>query len=81
MFIKSASTEKPSIIDKATSPTTVYVRKDIVEVEEAEDNPKHYEYLENAIPVEEWNLYESLVRQDVSNLEDAICELAEIIGG
>lgn len=81
MFIKSESTERPLLIDKVSSPTTVFVRKNIVEVAATEEIPAHYEYEENAIPTEEWNLYESIVRQDVNDLEDAIFELAGIIGG
>lgn len=81
MFVKTESTERPLVIDKVSSPTTVYVRKDIIEVAETEEKPKHFEYLENAIPTAEWELYEGIIKGELNILEDAIIELAEIIGG
>ena len=60
-YIKSASTTKPELIDSASSETTVYLRKNIVEVmatsKMSENEFVYYEYLEAKLTKTEYQQY------------------------
>jgi len=81
MWIKAESKDKPSMIDESTSEVYVYVRKDIEEFEREEET--FYSYLEQKIKKEDWSLYESILSNtsDISDVQDALIELAEMVVG
>lgn len=59
-WIKSKSTVKPKEIDYESSPTTVYVRKNIVETEDKDEFGQatiFFEYDEAQLTHEEYQLY------------------------
>ena len=60
-YSKSQSTVKPELIDTTSSKTTVYLRKNIIEVEKTNesDNTSNtfYEYEEAKLTKEEYNQY------------------------
>lgn len=69
----------PEVVDETSSKTYVYVRKDIKEVKREDDTI--YEYQEQAIKKEDWELYQTINNHtnELSDVEDALMELAEII--
>ena len=83
---KAESAERPAELDTTSSKTVNYVRKNITEVErEQPDGSKMtmYEYDELEVPKADWLLFnemsESATR--ITDVEDAVIELAEMIGG
>ena len=59
-FIIAQSTKEPILIDKTSSNTTVYIRKDVVKKErtnELNETEEYYEYLEAKIPKDEYLKY------------------------
>lgn len=83
---KTESAERPAELDTNSSKTVNYVRKNITEVErEQPDGSKMamYEYDELAVPKADWLLFNELSESTtrISDVEDAVIELAELIGG
>lgn len=83
---KAESAERPAELDTKSSKTVNYVRKNITEVErEQPDGSKMtmYEYDELAVPKADWLLFNELSESTtrISDVEDAVIELAELIGG
>lgn len=83
---KAESVERPAELDTTSSKTINYVRKNITEVErEQPDGSKMtmYEYDELEVPKADWLLFNELSESAtrISDAEDAIIELASLIGG
>ena len=74
MWSRVESTDRPSELDTTSSKVYNYVRRNIEEKTKEEDGRTitYYEYYEEKVSKEMWELY---VR--VSDLEDALCELSE----
>ena len=74
MWSRVESNDKPSELDTTSSKVYNYVRRNIEEKTKEEDGRTitYYEYYEEKVSKEMWELY---VR--VSDLEDALCELSE----
>lgn len=74
---------EPSTLDTTSSSTLVYIRKDVVFVEATEDKDAHWECLEHAVKAEQWELYKSIIENTsaLADVEDALIELAGMIGG
>lgn len=77
---------KPAKVDDISSAKYVYVRKDFTEVEiEDQEGKTHtvWQYYENKILKQDWELYESIIanQNDVTDIQEAICDLYEMIGG
>lgn len=82
--------DKPSELDDKSSKKVVYVRKDIKAVQisvpsmDGETELKDgFEWMENVIPKADWEVYKSVLQNssDISDLTDAVIELAGILGG
>ena len=56
-YIKSQSTVKPELIDTTSSKTTVYLRKNIIEVESDNTSTTFYEYDEAKLTKTEYQEY------------------------
>lgn len=80
---QNGSNEKPVAVDKVTSRAYVYVRKEFVLIEEQEEIPAHWEWMETKIPVADWEIYEKAMRHDeaLDDVYSALTELAELIVG
>lgn len=78
-YYKSISNERPQAVDNLSSPTTVYLRKNIQEVEvedvETGNTRTEYHYDETAISKDE---YIDILR---AQIEDNEAVLAEILFG
>ena len=82
MWIKSSNSDsvKPAEIDRTSSAAVVYVRKDFREVPsldmDGEQTGTHWEYMENAVPVEDWETYEQVIanKNGIEDVENAVCE-------
>jgi len=74
MWSRVESNDRPSELDITSSKVYNYVRRNIEEKTKEEDGRTitYYEYYEEKVNKEMWELY---VR--VSDLEDALCELSE----
>ena len=74
MWSRVESNDRPSELDTTSSKVYNYVRRNIEEKTKEEDGRivTYYEYYEEKVNKEMWELY---VR--VSDLEDALCELSE----
>ena len=83
---KAESAERPAELDTTSSKKVNYVRKNITEVErEQSDGSKMtmYEYDELEVPKTDWLLFNELSESAtrITDVEDAVIELAEMIGG
>ena len=61
---RSESTVEPALIDTTTSPTTIYLRRNVTETEKEEGNEDgstttYYEYDEVALSLAEYQAYQS----------------------
>ena len=76
-FIKSQSSVKPDLVDTTSSKSTVYLRKNIVEVEKTNENDDtsatFYEYDEAKLSKEEYQEY--LKELDATNTLQTIEDL------
>jgi len=81
MWYESESIIKPLEVDETSSEVYVYVRKDIEEVEKEDE--KVFHYIEQKIKKEDWELYKKVNGHstELSEVEDALMELAEIVIG
>lgn len=79
----SINDEKPPVTEEGK--TLIRVRKDFVLIpEKGEDEhkiPAHWEWMEQKIRKEDWEFYQTLTDHTatLSDVEDALIELAEII--
>lgn len=83
MWLKSECIgHKPEEIDNTSSGAYVYVRKNFEESQTEEGEVK-YTYLEQKIKKEDWDTYQQVMNNtaDISDLTDAVIELAGILGG
>lgn len=83
---KAESAERPAELDTTSSKTVNYVRKNITEVEREQPDGTTmtmYEYDELAVPKADWLLFNELSDSAtrITDVEDAVIELAEMIGG
>lgn len=71
---------KPAAIDTTTSRKSVFVRKDFEEVPTLDEDGvrigTHWEYMEQKIPKEDWEIYEQVAANTngITDLENGICE-------
>ena len=83
MWYKSenGSSTKPPAIDSTSSKKFVYVRKDFTLIPADEDKPEHWEWMEQKVRKEDWELYEKVIGHDdaLDDVYAALTELAEII--
>lgn len=77
MWKQAEYTGKPLEIDTVSSHTHVYIRKNIHHVDETEDQ---WQCVEQIIPLDEWEQYQFVNKDELQLLENAILELAELIG-
>lgn len=82
---KAESTNRPLELDTTLSKNYNFVRKNIVEkqVESEGETVTMYEYDELIVPKADWLLFSSMTDSEsrIAEVEDAVIELAEIIGG
>ena len=83
---KTESAERPAELDTTSSKTVNYVRKKITEVEREQPDGTTmvmFEYEELAVPKADWLLFNELSESAtrITDVEDAVIELAEMIGG
>lgn len=85
MWYYSEATTPPKAIDDTSSKVSVYITKDIEEFEREIDGEKvtMYRWLEQKIKKTDWELYKATMenQSDVSDIQDALCELYEMITG
>lgn len=85
MWTKSQSNIKPDTVFEDKSSGTVYVRRNITEVEvqgEMGEKPiKMYEYEENKIDAKDWETYRTVLdhSDELADLQGAVIELAGIV--
>lgn len=78
---------KPSELDQTSSKKYIYIRKDFVLIEESEDTPAHWQWMEKKIPREEWEMYSKLISHDEDiqsirlDMEEAVTGLLEFVLG
>lgn len=72
----------PTEIDDTSSEVYVYIRKNIEKVED-EEKGTYYTYLEQKIKKEDWDMYRQILTNtsDLSDIQDALVELAEMVVG
>lgn len=79
---KSESTVRPQEWDKTSSPDRVYHNENVVEVPATEETPVMYKYDVTEYTTQEYIEYlETVNKNSIADLEDAVLELGEIIGG
>ena len=83
---KAESRTAPEALDKKTSRAFNYVRRNIKEVERKDEDGTTYtmfEYEELVVPKADWELFETVTDSTgrLDDVENALVELAEIIGG
>ena len=80
MWRKSESKIKPVLIDTTSSQAVVYVRKNIEEV--TRDDETLYVYDEQEVKKEDWDLYKTVLdnSSELADIEDALVEIANLIG-
>lgn len=75
---------QPPEIDNFSSQEYVYIRKNIQQIEtENEEDPTTWEYDEQKIRKEDWELYQNIITNtnDITDVQLALCDLYEMIGG
>lgn len=83
----SESGDKPDMLDTESSRDYVYIRKDFHEVPsydmDGQEVGTFWRYQEKILPKAEWEIYKVAMenQSDVSDIQDALCELYEIITG
>lgn len=85
MWYYSEATTPPQQIDDTSSKKVVYITKDVEEFEREIDGETvtMYRWQEQQIKKEDWELYRSVLSNtsDISDLTDAVIELASLLGG
>ena len=69
--IESYQAERPSEVDTTSSKTTVYIRKNIRSVKNAEDDGTHWKMEEAELTQEEYSVMKSAVYEDLRARLDA----------
>ena len=69
--IESYQAERPSEVDTTSSKTTVYIRKNIRSVKNAEDDGTHWKIEEAELTQEEYSVMKSAVYEDLRARLDA----------
>lgn len=75
--VENSSSVKPEAIDRNLSERYVYVRKDFEEVQNLDQDGKptgetHWRYLEQKIPVSDWEIYQTAIVADTKSDENAM---------
>lgn len=75
--------EMPSELDTTSSSIYVYVRKDFVRHEEMDSGVTYYSWQEYKIPKSVYDIFIKVITNEAvtNELLNAICELAELVGG
>lgn len=90
MWYKSetGNTEIPSEVDTTSSRVYVYLRKDFERktrepMQEGEEPTEYWEYMEQKIKKEDWEMYQSLIQNEnnITDTQMAVCELYEMLMG
>lgn len=86
MWRKSESMVKLPALDTTSSKKVVFVRKDYAQEERVDAEGKTYivwSWQENKIKKEDWETYRTVMQNatDISDLTDAVMELAAIMTG
>lgn len=77
--VESYAKEKPQEVDSYSSKTTVYIRRNIREVPNAEGSGKHWKMEEAQITVEEYRVMKSAVYADLRARLEAQSEAQEAL--
>lgn len=77
--VESYAKEKPQEVDSHSSKTTVYIRRNIREVPDAEGSGKHWMMEEAQITVEEYKVMKSAVYADLRARLEAQSEAQEAL--
>lgn len=79
------SSEQPLEIDETLSSKYVYIRKDIEQIEVSSNGEtiSMWQYKENKVLKSDWEIYKTVIENqaEVTDLELAVCELYEMLGG
>ena len=85
MWYKAEYSNMPLEIDNFSSSEYVYVRRNIAKEEKKNEDAVETIYVceEQKIPKKDWELYENILSHNVelSEIQDALIELSEIIAG
>lgn len=85
MWYKAEYSNIPLEIDNVSSSEYVYVRRNIAKEEKNNEDTVKTIYMceEQKIPKKDWELYENILSHNVelSEIQDALIELSEIIAG
>jgi len=83
MIVKRAeSAVRPAEWDLESSEIYVYHNTDIIVKEATEESPEMYEYTSAKMTLKEYSLLmQDAQSQNIKDINDALIELAEIIGG
>ena len=85
--VENSDNVKPLDIDQSSSSVYVFVRKDFEEVPSYDQEGKqigtHWKYKEIYIPSDNWDIYakETVNEANLTDVQLALCELYEMIGG
>lgn len=74
---------EPMELDDTSSSSVVYIRRNIKLVEAKNERDAHWECEEHRVPKEQWDVYKDVLMHgiEISEVQDALTELAEIIVG
>lgn len=85
MWYKAEYSNMPLEIDNVSSSEYVYVRRNIAKEEKKNEDIVETIYVceEQKIPKKDWELYENILSHnaELSEIQDALIELSEIISG
>ena len=79
--VQGSQADQPAEIDLASSPSTVYQRRNVTQVDKALDDGttvKEWLYEERTMTPQEYMAY---LQKNNADLQDAVTELAGIVGG
>lgn len=82
MWYAAESGIMPTEIDNTSSEIYIYLHKDIKKVED-EEKGTYYTYREQKVKKEDWDMYKQILinTSDLSDVQDALIELAEMVVG
>lgn len=75
-IVENSTNVKPEAVDKTTSQAVVYVRKEFEEVPNVDPEGgtaqgTHWRYLEQEVPVGDWDVYEKALEADAKSEANA----------
>lgn len=81
MWYEAEYSVRPDEVDEVSSSSYVYVRRNIQAVQKEDDTV--YTCEEQAVPKANWELYKKVLGHsaELADVEDALVELAGLIGG